>query len=28
MLLVAYNAGEFKETVEAPLLLEMFDDDE
>jgi hypothetical protein len=28
MLLAAYNAGEFKETVEAPLLLEMFDDDE
>ena len=24
----AYNAGEFSETVEAPLLLEMFDDDE
>ena len=28
MLLVAYNANEFKEAVEAPLLLEMFDDDE
>jgi hypothetical protein len=28
MLLAAYNAGELKETVEAPLLLEMFDDDE
>ncbi len=28
MLLAAYNAGEFKETVEAPLLLEMFDDDD
>lgn len=28
MLTAAYNAGEFKETVEAPLLLEMFDDDE
>ncbi len=28
MLLAAYNAGEFKETVEAPLLLEMLDDDE
>jgi hypothetical protein len=28
MLSAAYNAGEFKETVEAPLLLEMFDDDE
>ena len=28
MLLMAYNAGELKETVEAPLLLEMFDDDE
>ncbi len=28
MLLVAYNAGEFKETVEVPLLVEMFDDDD
>jgi hypothetical protein len=28
MLLAAYNAGEFKETVEAPLLFEMFDDDD
>ena len=28
MLTAAYNAGEFKETVEAALLLEMFDDDE
>ena len=28
MLLMAYNAGELKETVEAPLLLEMFDDDD
>ena len=28
MLLTACNAGEFKETVEAPLLLEMFDDDD
>ncbi len=28
MLLAAYNAGEFKEAVEAPLLLEMFDDDD
>jgi len=28
MLLAAYNVGEFKESVEAPLLLEMFDDDE
>jgi len=28
MLLAGYHAGEFKETVEAPLLLEMFDDDD
>ena len=28
MLLAAYNAGEFKETVEVPLLVEMFDDDD
>ena len=28
MLLAAYNAGEFKETVEASLLLEMFEDDD
>ena len=28
MLLAAYNAGEFKEDVEASLLLEMFDDDD
>jgi hypothetical protein len=28
MLMAGYNAGEFKETVGAPLLLEMFDDDE
>ena len=28
MLLVAHNAGEFKETVEVPLLVEMFDDDD
>jgi hypothetical protein len=26
MLLMAYNAGEFKETVEVPLLVEMFDE--
>ena len=28
MLSAAYNAGEFKESVEASLLLEMFDDDD
>ena len=28
MLTAAYNAGEFKEVVEAPLLLKMFDDDD
>ena len=28
MLMAGYNAGEFKESVEAHLLLEMFDDDE
>lgn len=28
MLMAGYNAGELKEFVEAPLLLEMFDDDE
>ena len=28
MLMAGYNAGEFKETVEDPLLLEMFDDDD
>jgi hypothetical protein len=28
MLVQGYHAGEFKEAVEAPLLLEMFDDDD
>jgi len=28
MLLSGYHAGEFKEAVEAPLLLEMFDSDD
>ena len=28
MLIAGYNAGEFKESVEHPLILEMFDDDE
>jgi hypothetical protein len=28
ILMAGYNAGEFKEAVEVPLLLEMFDDDD